>query len=404
MPLHLRSFTHPVVTDEVKTALINQLLTGISLYDDGGIYSELEKFFRDLSQKDYVLSVNSGTSALLSAYYGLGIGPGAEVVVPAYTFFATATPLVLLGAKIKFADADEFGGTDVGNLRTQISSNTLAIAITHMWGIPCDMDSLALAVQGLPIVEDASHAHGAKYKSRVVGGIGEVGAWSLQGKKILTAGEGGILATSNRHVFERAVLLGHFNRRARNQVRNQDLSQFSTTGTGLNLRMHPLGAALAVAQAATLDRQLVERQESAAAFAGKLQEIRCVCPISPPADRTPSWYALPMLYVPEEMPGVTRERFVEALRAEGASEVDIPRSTRPLTEYPIFYSQNLYSKKPRSHMPPVVERRSAYPHAYSLYEKMIKVPSWYGPLRFDYANAYSLAFEKVAANWKDLRS
>jgi dTDP-4-amino-4,6-dideoxygalactose transaminase len=111
-----------------------------------------------------------------------------------------------------------------------------------------------------------------------------------------------------------------------------------------------------------------------------------------------------MLYIPEEMPGVTRERFVEALNAEGASEVDIPRSTRPLTEYPIFYSQDLYSKRPQSHMLPLVERRSAYPHAYSLYEKMIKVPSWYGPLRFDYANAYSLAFEKVAAHWKDLRS
>ena len=236
VPRPLRSFAHPVITEDVKTALLNQLVTDISLYDDSGIYAQLEGFFRDLSRRDYVLSLNSGTSALLSAYYGLTVGPGDEVVVPAYTFFATATPLVLLGAKVKFADADEFGGTDAEDLKSQINDNTAAIAVTHMWGIPCDMDSLMRAAQGVPIVEDASHAHGAKYKSRVVGGIGEVGAWSLQGKKILTAGEGGILATSNRRVFERAVLLGHFNRRARKQVSSHDLGQFSTTGTGLNLR------------------------------------------------------------------------------------------------------------------------------------------------------------------------
>jgi perosamine synthetase len=393
-----------VVTDEIKTAIIDQLFTDISLYDNGGIYAELENFFRDLSRQDYVLSVNSGTTALFSAYYGLAVAPGSEVIVPAYTFFATATPLVLLGARIKFADADEFGGIDVENLRSRITNSTAAIVVTHMWGIPCDMDSLIRAANGVPIVEDASHAHGAMYKSRVVGGIGEVGAWSLQGKKILTAGEGGILATSNRHVFERAVLLGHFNRRAHKQVRDPALSQFSTTGTGLNLRMHPFGAALAVAQARSLDRQLIERRESAASLVSKLRDIKCIFPLNPPNDRTPSWYAIPILYVPEEMPGVTRERFVEALHAEGASEVDIPNSTRPLTEYPIFYSQDLHRRKPVSNVPPPAERRAMYPHAYSLYEKMIKVPSWYGPLRFDYANAYSLAFEKVAENWKDLRN
>ena len=168
--------------------------------------------------------------------------------------------------------------------------------------------------------------------------------------------------------------------------------------------MHPLGAALALAQAGSLSQQLAERQESIALFASEICDIKCIFPLNPPIDRTPSWYAFPMLYVPEEAPGVSREKFVEALHAEGASEVDIPHSTRPLTEYAVFYSENLRSARPEANMPPLNERRLAYPNAYRLYERLIKVPSWYGPLRLDYANAYSRAFEKVSENWKDLRS
>jgi dTDP-4-amino-4,6-dideoxygalactose transaminase len=398
----MRTFRHPQLTHELLDAILRQAQEQISIYDNGGIYAVLERGFRSLSGCRYAVSVNSGTSALLSAYYGLGVEPGDEVVVPAYTFFATATPLLALGATPVLVDCDESGGMDPGALQAAITDRTRAIAVTHMWGIPCDMSAILDAAGGRPIVEDASHAHGATVDDAVVGGIGTVGAWSLQGKKLISAGEGGMLATSDRDVFERAVLLGHFNRRARKEVTGARWIPYTTTGLGMNLRMHPLGAAMAAVQLDQLPRQLDERRESAGCLTKALSDVPGLRPVRVPEGRRPAWYAYPVLIDTTAFPGVSRERLVAALHAEGAVEVDIPGSTRPLSDYPAF-------SRPIDHvgrtMPPPPwsnSARIAFPRAYAYYDTVIKLPTWYGPRRLDYAAAYASALRKVAIGWQTL--
>lgn len=402
VPSELRTFEHPQLTPELLDAVLRQARAQISIYDNGGIYAVLEEGFRSLSGCRYAVSVNSGTSALLSAYYGLGIGPGDEVIVPAYTFFATATPLLTLGATPVLVDCDETGGVDPSALRAAISDRTRAIAVTHMWGIPCDMPAILDAACGQPVIEDASHAHGATVGNAVVGGIGTVGAWSLQGKKLVSAGEGGMLTTSDRDLFERAVLLGHFNRRARKEVTSARWAPYAPTGLGMNLRMHPFGAAMAAVQLGQLPRQLAERRECADYLTKALSDVPGLCPVPVPEDCRPAWYAYPIVVDAAAFPGVSRVRLVEALQAEGATEVDIPNSTRPLSEYPAF-------SRPVDHvgrtMPPPPwsgAPRAAFPRAYAYYETAIKLPTWYGPRRLDYAEAYASALRKVAAGWHTL--
>lgn len=402
VPVDLRTFSHPQLTFGLIEAVTKQAREQISIYDNGGIYAVLEDGFRSLTGCERVLSVNSGTSALLSAFYGLRLGPGDEVIVPAYTFFATATPLLTLGATPILVDCDETGGLDPQEVRKSLTDRTRAVVVTHMWGIPANMSGIIEAADGTPIVEDASHAHGATAGGLIVGGIGTVGAWSLQGKKIITAGEGGVLATSNQEVFERAVVLGHFNRRARIEVSDQRLVPYAPTGLGMNLRMHPLGAAMAVAQLRHLPQQLAERRESARWLTQALTDVPGLRPVHIPEDRCPAWYAYPILVEPGAFPGLSRERLVAAMQAEGADEVDIPESTRPLSEYPAFsrpisVTGDAMPRPAWSELP-----RMAFPHAYDYYDRVFKLPTWYGPRRLEYADAYASAILKVIGEWRSL--
>jgi perosamine synthetase len=402
VPTELRTFVHPQLTCKLIDAVSRQVRDQISIYDNGGIYAILENCFRSLSGCEYVLSVNSGTSALLSAFYGLRLGPGDEVIVPAYTFFATATPLLALGATPVLADCDETGSLDPEQVRQCFTSRTRAVVVTHMWGIPCNMTGILDAAGGVPVVEDASHAHGATIDGVVVGGIGAAGAWSLQGKKIITAGEGGILTTSDREVFERAVVLGHFNRRAKSEISSKRWVPYAPTGLGMNLRMHPLGAAMAVAQLSHLPEQLAERREVASWLTNALADVRGLHPARVPENYCPAWYAYPILLDGTKFPGVPRERLIAAMQAEGAIEVDIPESTRPLSEYPAF--SRPITVAGQAMLRPVWSGspRRAFPRAYEYHDKVFKIPTWYGPNRFEYADAYVSAIRKVIRAWQEL--
>jgi perosamine synthetase len=401
VPPELRQFRHPEITDELRSAVLAQLDEQISIYDNGGVYGELERKLAELVGARHVLSVNSGTTALLSMFYGHGIGPGDEVIVPAYTFFATATPLFRLGAVPVLADCDESGNLSAVSVARRLTPKTRAVVATHMWGIPCDLEALRAVCHraGAPLLEDASHAHGAEYDGRPVGVFDGGGAWSLQGKKILTAGEGGFFATNDRAAFERAVLLGHFNRRARAEVHDPERVAFATTGLGLNLRMHPLGAALALAQLPALPRQLEERREVARHLTEELRSIPGLTPVPVTPRSSPAWYAFPVFFDSEIFAGLTKERFVEAVRAEGAEEVDIPNSTRPLGDFALFQRpQNIYPEYRGFRPVP----RDEVPAAYRFHQRVFKLPTWYGPRRMDFARAYVAAIHKVHGQWSSL--
>lgn len=228
----------PKLTARSEELVLAQLYSGeLSVYDRSGVIAAFEDEFAAMHGGAYGLVTSSGTAALHSCFYSLGIGPGDEVRCPTYTFFATALPLFQLGALPVLVDCNRDGSISIDSANGLLGSRTKALVVTHMWGLPCDMDAVAsfCARQHLALVEDCSHAHGATYKGRLVGTFGEAAAWSLQTQKLVAAGEGGIMLTSDRQVYDRAQLLGHFNKRAQEEMDpTGPLYKFATTGSVSN--------------------------------------------------------------------------------------------------------------------------------------------------------------------------
>lgn len=256
-------FVWPKITQEKINATVKQVASGeISIYDDSGIIKELEDSFCVYYNLPYGIATNSGTTALLSAFFGCGIGPGDEVIAPTYTFLATVTPILHVNAIPVLVDCDAVtGNISPQEIRKNITCKTKAIVITHIWGHPCEMDEiLAIAIENnLFLIEDCSHAHGACYKNQKVGTFGDVACFSLQGNKIVSAGEGGILLTKSLEIYERATLLGHYRNRSEQCVKSNFYKQFTKTGYGLKLRMHPVGAALALIDFKNLEHNILGR-------------------------------------------------------------------------------------------------------------------------------------------------
>lgn len=157
---------------------------------------------------DYSLLMSSGFGAIVSALIGLGIGPGDEVIVPAYTYIATALAVTSVGAIPVIADIDETLTIDPAEVEKKISKNTKAVIPVHIQGFPCNLDAIKAIAEkhGIAIVEDACQSIGGRYKGRFLGTIGDAGAYSFNYYKVITAGEGGALVTNSRQIYERALI------------------------------------------------------------------------------------------------------------------------------------------------------------------------------------------------------
>lgn len=167
--------------------------------------------FEDLMAKKtgarFALAMNSGTSALIAGLVGLGVSQGDEVLVPAYTYIATAAAVLALGAFPVIVDVDRSLMMDPRDLAKKITPRSRAVIPVHMRGSVCDMERILAVARRhkLRVLEDCAQANGATYRGRHVGTLGDAGAFSLQQSKVITAGEGGILITSDREIFERAA-------------------------------------------------------------------------------------------------------------------------------------------------------------------------------------------------------
>ena len=157
---------------------------------------------------DYAILLSSGTGALISALVGMGIGPGDEVIVPGYTFMASASAVLAVGAIPVLAEIDETLTIDVEDIKKKISKNTKAIIPVHICGFPCNMDAICEVAKenNLYIIEDACQADGGMYKGKRLGSIGDVGAFSFNYYKLISAGEGGALVTNNKLAYDRAMI------------------------------------------------------------------------------------------------------------------------------------------------------------------------------------------------------
>lgn len=230
------------------------------------------------SGASHALAVNSGTSALICALAALGVGPGDEVLVPAYTWIATAAAPVMLGAVPILVEIDATLTMNLVDLESKITDRTKAIVPVHMLNLPADMDRIMeLARQhDLVVVEDACQAVGVKYKGRKLGSIGDAGAFSFNQHKNLRSGEGGAMLTSDSTVERRAQIFhdaGAF-------IRDVEVGVEVPTFVGMNLRMPEISSAMLRPQLKRLDKQMKKRADRRAMILDKLsaRDDAQVCP------------------------------------------------------------------------------------------------------------------------------
>lgn len=253
-----------------------------------------------------------------------------------------------------------------------MTDRTRALVITHMWGRPENIIEIRAFCDShrLFMVEDCSHAHGARFEGIAVGSMADAAAWSLQESKLVPAGEGGVFGTNSQELLERALLLGHFNRRCLHAIPPLSHNrQWAETGLGLKYRAHPLGIAMANALLKRLPASLCARKLNACRLADALRGT----PISnlrriDSSDTIDAYYSFVMVTNSEQAEMIP-ERLVLDLARSGFPHADVPRATRPLHEFALF----------REPVSPVVTYdfqclRSTYPNASRLARHTFKIP------------------------------
>ncbi len=217
--------------------------------------AELEEAFAGFMGARHALAMTSGTASLVTGLRAIGVGPGDEVIVPAYTWIASAAAVVAVGAVPVVAEVDETLTLDPEDVERKISPFTQAIMPVHMRGAPCRMDELLQVARrhGLKVIEDVAQADGASYKGRRLGSLGDVGCFSLQFNKIITAGEGGMVVTNEEQTWKRAVMY-------HDVIAGLAFSPEETL-CGVNYRLSELQAAVALVQLGRLEGLLGAMRE-----------------------------------------------------------------------------------------------------------------------------------------------
>jgi len=211
--------------------------------------SRLEELYCQRTESKYALAVNSGTSALVSAIIGAGIGPGDEVIVPAYTYIATAAAVLIARAVPVIVEVDDTLTMDPKALENAINEHTKAVIPVHMKGIPCQMNEILEIAQkhNLIVIEDVAQANGGSYQGSPLGSFGHAGCFSFQQYKVVTSGEGGMVTTNDEAIYNRASI--YHDSALRYWGNNENLPSFA----GENYRMSELNAALGLAQSQKID-------------------------------------------------------------------------------------------------------------------------------------------------------
>lgn len=280
-----------------------------------------EKRFADYIGVKHGLCVVNGTTSIQAGLFAVGVGAGDEVIVPSFTFWATVGPVVANGGIPVFADVDEeTHNLSPASIEKCITKKTKAILLVHVWGNPCDMDGIMAVAKkyGLKVVEDCSHAHGALYRGKKVGGIGDVGCFSMQGSKVLAAGEGGIMVTDNEEYYERAAALGQYER-CGGFPDGSEYKRYWLTGYGFKHRINPLAVAIADANLDRLDEMNGIRKRNAEYFEKLMKDVPFVKfqKVEEGAERVFAYHYAQ--YLPEKLGNLRLSTLLRAVAAEGVA-------------------------------------------------------------------------------------
>ena len=264
----------PIVDKEEISAVTSILKNGVltSAASKGGPHVQaFEKAAATFIKSKYVIAVNSGTAALQAALYALDIKNGDEILVPSFTFVATANAVVSTGAKPVFVDILKENYTmDPDDLEKKITKKTRAIIPVHLYGNIVNIERLSEISNkyNLPIIEDSAQSLGSTYKGKHAGTFFELGCWSMYPAKVMTAGEGGFVATNDDNLRDKLLM-----------IRNHGMiNGYDTRILGLNLRLPEISAALATVQMKKLPNFLNSRKKNAELLTTLLSDLKITLP------------------------------------------------------------------------------------------------------------------------------
>jgi dTDP-4-amino-4,6-dideoxygalactose transaminase len=316
-PVRAKPFPEwPVWDEREEQELLAVLRSGRwgALEQVGSRVAQFQEAFAEANGATYGLCVSSGSTALQTALRAIDIGYGDEVIIPPYTFIATATSCLVVGAVPVFVDIDpRTYNIDPSKIEEAITDRTKALMPVHIGGCPADMDSVLeiAARQGLPVIEDACQAHAAAWRDQAVGSIGDMGCFSFQSSKNINAGEGGIVLTSDEELESRC-----WSARSYGRVRGGQWYEHETLGD--NYRMTEWQAAILLAQLTRMEEMAAVREENATYLCGLLAGIDGLEPQwRDPRVTRHAYHLFISRYDAEAFEGLHRDRFLQALNAEG---------------------------------------------------------------------------------------
>ena len=314
----------PAFTEEEIAAAVAVLRSGAVNYWTGAEGTQFESEFAAYTGSKHAVAVANGTVALELALRAMGIGPGDEVITTCRTFIASASCVVAVGATPVLADIDpDSQNVTAGTISPRITPKTRAIIVVHLAGWPCDIDPiLELAAQhNLRVIEDCAQAHGARYKGRPVGSMGDIGAFSFcQDKIMTTAGEGGMIVTSDDALWETAWAYKDHGKSIDAVFRRQHPPGFRWLheSFGTNWRLTEIQAAVGRVALRHLDESVKRRRRHAALWNAAMKDVPTVRLTIPPESVYHSYYKYYLFVRPEALaPGWSRDRILCEISAAG---------------------------------------------------------------------------------------
>ena len=355
---------------------------------------------------EYCIPVNSGTAALHMCVAGLGIEPGDEVIVPAFTFWATAAAVLHHNAIPVFVDIDpRTFCLDVDLIAAAISERTKAIMPVHIHGVSADMDPLLEIARAhdLKVIEDVAQAHGARYKGRLCGSMGDAAGYSTQASKTLSSGcQGGLFTTDDEAVYERASLLQYFGEIVA-PGRERDEQEYNAYGLGWMYRGDMFSQAFIRSQLGRLDEYNGRRVRNCSFLTEHLEEIAGIETPFVPDECEPVYYNYVVGFRPDELnldipPRVMRDKVQDAMKAEGVPMGLWQRLPVPAQE--IFQSRAGYGRGCpwKCHDSQVEYRKEDYPRAVEFMDSHCYVFDVNPPNDLELMGLYVEAFQKVMSN------
>jgi len=399
---------------EEKAAVCELIDQGFLSGSGTGKPKEFEDQFREFIGCKYVLATSHGHTAIASAYFAAGLGAGDEFIHPTIGYLGSYAGALHMGAKPVFCEVDpKTVLADPKDIERRITPRTRVINPIHMCGRVCDMDALLALCNkhGLVLVEDAAHAHGSEWGGVKIGNLGHIACFSCQGivpgGKPVSAGEGGIVATNDRELYERALIYCHLHRSGSlEELTNPVYKQLDAQLLGWKWRAHPLALAIAQVSLKTLPYRIEHFIATREELRAKIRDIPGVefAHNYPKAKAAELYGGYWLLYDANALGGLSAEVFCKALNEEGVPIT--ARAFRAPEHLRAIYTKDLPGLWGKGHPGPANiplprYKKGDYPVSEGLVGKVLGMPGWIDPAR-GLIDQIATAFRKVADNYKAL--